>query len=549
MRMSLWIMVSVLVLGLATGPVHAGDVVGYRGDGTCLGSGSPPASFDEKAGTNIAWRTVMPSWCLGSPVVANGRVFVMSEPPAEAYWPVLLCLDAGSGKELWRREIDAIAMMEIPDEDKRVGRAAWEKFMDLDRLLYTQAYHYRTAEDKDAALAELKRHGLKYPGKGPRSVGCEDGKEPFQIAKVFNRINLYFDVWHWSGMSRIGYAFPTPVADEKRVWVATGSHAFACFDHEGNVVWQKFVPGQYSSNRGYGGTDFCKNARSPLVYKDLFISDVGAKVRAFDKATGELKWSHEHYTKHQEITSPVVITVSDQEVLLSWGPKAYRLPDGKPLEVEGWSNPGATMLVRHDQRDTVFFTGGGEHGGWEGKGNSEQPPPAAVKFSLHGDVLKAKVLWSGVKGEAVRRHTGIVYDDGKLYHPHGFVIDADTGKVVAGSTERRRRGRGEYATPETRHFTWIADGRLYGIEQRKPKRGEAGRPFGVVEVYDQATGKPLGSSVLTTPKRSAKKQAHIIATCGTEDWGFSFGSPFVVEDGRLYVRSNDELICIARPGE
>lgn len=50
--------------------------------------------------------------------------------------------------------------------------------------------------------------------------------------------------------------------------------------------------------------------------------------------------------------------------------------------IEGGSDFGALAVVKHDERDVVFFTGGGEHGGWENKGNCEVCPPSAVRFRL-----------------------------------------------------------------------------------------------------------------------------------------------------------------------
>jgi hypothetical protein len=119
------------------------------------------------------------------------------------------------------------------------------------------------------------------------------------------------------------------------------------------------------------------------------------------------------------------------------------------------------MLVKSDERDVVFFTGGGEHGGWEHKGQPPwKTPPAAVKFALDGDKLTATVLWSGIEGRtSVEFHAGIVYQAGRLYHPGGVILDAATGKIVAG----KFRDRHTRATPAMRHLLWIAGERIYGV--------------------------------------------------------------------------------------
>jgi hypothetical protein len=149
------------------------------------------------------------------------------------------------------------------------------------------------------------------------------------------------------------------------------------------------------------------------------------------------------------------MTVGGQDLLLTASVTAFELPGGKKVAVEGWSNHGGTMLVKSDERDVVFFTGGGEHGGWEHKGYPPctTPPPAAVKFSREGEKLVAKVLWSGIDGKGAGSHAGLVYLNGKLYHPGGVILAADTGKVL-----------------------WQDELKLMAL----PERGEVGQPAGPV---------------------------------------------------------------------
>jgi hypothetical protein len=237
--------------------------------------------------------------------------------------------------------------------------------------------------------------------------------------------------------------------------------------------------------------------------------------------------------------TPVVITAGGRDFLLCFGLNAYALPDGAKTEVVGWKNHGATMLVKYDEPDVVFFTGGGEHGGWENKGKCEHPPPAAVKFSLDGGRLVAEVLWSGIDGKAVCEHAGTVYHAGKLYHPAGVILDALTGKVVKGSTARNTTR----AVPVTRHLMWVADGKLYGLTAAKPGRQKDGAEGGVAQVYD-LDGRKLVESVLAVPAPDAAKRARIIEACGAAGWGFSYGCPFTIAGDRLYIRSNDCLFCV-----
>jgi outer membrane protein assembly factor BamB len=516
------------------------SMIGYRGDGSCLALNSnPPVQWDGESGKNIVWAVELPNWSLGSPIVAKGRVFVMSEPDRDSDWPSLVCLDAANGKLLWKKDLDHIELMQMPEAQKNEVRKAWHDHLAALWTLNRMRHVYAAAPDKEAAKKTLEEHGCTADTKGVEWKGDgskRGGRMDVQLARTFNRARLYFDVWHLGGMGRIGYAYPTPVSDGKQVYVATGLHAFACYDFEGNVKWKHFVPGQDTSNAGYGGNDYCKNARSPLLYKDLFISDVGSLVRAFDKRTGKLLWSDK--INAHEIVTPVILTVGGQDLLLCGGLNGYTLPEGKKLAVEGWSNHGGTMLVKSDERDVVFFTGGGEHGGWENKGNPpcKTPPPAAVKFELDSGKLKAKVLWSGIEGKSSGEcHAGILYHQGKLYHPHGHIFDAATGKLLKQGDRNRQR-----FTPATRHLTWLAGNRLYGVKDASRGGAKGGPPGGVCEVYD-LDGKKLAENFLPAPKAQGERLERIIEIgCG----GFSYGCPFAIFGDRIYVRANTALYCV-----
>ena len=65
---------------------------------------------------------------------------------------------------------------------------------------------------------------------------------------------------------------------------------------------------------------------------------------------------------------------------------------------------GLVMVTKHDEPDVVFFSGGGQHGGWNDRGKVY--PPAAVRFMLEGGTLKTKVLWTGHSGQPSRRGAG-----------------------------------------------------------------------------------------------------------------------------------------------
>src|SRR6266567_457267 len=69
--------------------------VGWRGDGSGqYPSADPPTKWSAKE--NIVWKAEV-GMGTSSPVLVAQRVFITAEPD------LLICLDAGTGKELWRK--------------------------------------------------------------------------------------------------------------------------------------------------------------------------------------------------------------------------------------------------------------------------------------------------------------------------------------------------------------------------------------------------------------------------------------------------------------
>lgn len=435
-------------------PLWAADtVVGYRGDGSgVFADAKPPTACNAQTGENIRWRVPVANWGYGSPIVVDGKVIVMSEPGWTHDFPLAQCFDVETGKLLWERDLDHFALLKLPDAETARLRGVWTATMQWYRDVYEAAYWWNTGK-KDEAKARFAACGCAGPadsgvaGDGGFNYALKaikPGAEalPKKAAADLAKAGFIGETWRHGlglgdGIGCIGHTYATPVSDGKRIYIATGFDTFFCLDLDGKVLWQARVPGM---NRG----DFCNRARSPILHGDLLICDGNALVRAFDKTTGALKWSAKQDMAYQTIVSPVVIRVGDADVLLSGGKDdvggtaglyAYRLPDGTPLTIDGWANCGGTMLVKSDARDTIFVTGGGEHGGWEKKGGSATPPPAAVRFALEGDALKATVLWSGIEGVGMAGHAGLLYHDGKLYHA-GVILDPATGKIAVGKATR-----------------------------------------------------------------------------------------------------------------
>lgn len=81
--------------------------LGYRGDGSGVyPAATPPLQFDEQSGRNLRWVAKTPKvWSHSPPLVVGRKVFIEAEPDTT------LCLDADTGKVLWR---DSLDLLETP---------------------------------------------------------------------------------------------------------------------------------------------------------------------------------------------------------------------------------------------------------------------------------------------------------------------------------------------------------------------------------------------------------------------------------------------------
>jgi outer membrane protein assembly factor BamB len=534
------LLVLLCALTTYTFAADAQTTIGYRGDGTNVFPGSkPPTSWDEKTGKNVLWKAALPNWGAGAPIAVKDRVFAMCEPGWKSDWPVLLCLDATDGTVLWRKEINHLPATRLTEAEQKEVATAWHEYLEKYHTAYSifQEWFYATdravANEKFAA-AGMALSGWSGGGYGQlRKLRFTDAAWMKTRTTLMAKGGLSGETWeHACGMgtSCVGHAYATPVSDGACVYVATAFGGFACYDLDGNLKWLKFYPGKAG--------EYCRNGRSPLLYKDLLISDITALARAIDKKTGELKWSSP--VDAETILTPVIATVGDRDILLCYNKKAFLLPDGKPLTLDGGSDFGATALVKSDERDVVFFTGGGEHGGWTNKGKTAVMPPACVRFSLEGDTLKGTVLWSGINGQPSSGHAGFVYFDGKLYHPGGVVLEALTGKVLAGTLGRG----GAKVTPPTKHHLLVANGYLYGLTGNGAGESEAGRKAPATCTVFTLDGNKVATSTLGLAPVEGDKVEQIKQIVGWKEWGYSYGCPFVIVGDRIYARSQDYLFCI-----
>ena len=523
-------------------------------------------------------------------MIVKGRAFAMSEPGWKHDWPVLTCIDTESGKQLWEREINHLAVTGLDQAKQDEVAKKWSEFQATWRKLYTTFAETVGQGDQEAAKTQLKEMGYDYRGHSGGGYGQLRSLKPKPQCTI-KEAGLRQDVWRHDcglGHDEIGSAFATPVSDGKHVYVVASRSAAASYDFDGNLRWMQFMPpppelGKYIESNG----------RSPILYKGLMITDHPGYTIAFDKATGRVKWQVK--TFGGGIATPAIITVAGTDILLTEGHQgkgggihAIRLPDGQHLKLAqgkkdkgdvlvlddllsgsedtgesvmpkaalpkagGWGPGGNAMMVNTDHRDVAYFSSGC-HTDFQGSApdSPDQPLwtklPAAVRFALEGDTLKATVLWDGTKFQGkAPAHIPMVYHGGKLYIGD-VVLDALSGEVLAG-------GRGpQQVLPRTRHLLLLAldpatngGGCFYGLDgfaRLCDAPPPVDKPAATLSCYS-LQGKQLGTSPLFMAPVDEEKLAQTRSQVGWDRWGFGYGMPFTVAGDCLYLRSSDELVCV-----
>lgn len=350
---------------------------------------------------NVVWKTPLPAWGAGTPVIWGDRVFVtsptaadpMTEPAAEpAPEPgrrrrggfgggfgrdpggpklLLICVSRKDGKQLWSRELD---------EGNRLHR-------------------------------------------------------------------------------KQNNASPSPVTDGNHVWVVTGTGAVNAFDMAGKPIWRRHLQREYGNfglNWGY--------ASSPLLYKGMLIiqvlhgnnTDDPSYIVAFDALTGKPLWRQERPTdavaeSPDAYTTPAVLEHGGTtRIVISGGDyvTAHDPETGKEVWRAGGLNPqkrGNYRIVASPIIvDGLIYA------------PSRKSPLLALRPGGTGDVTATHTAWKWEGLGAPDVPTPV--SDGKYFYmveDNGRVtcLNAKTGELVWGP-ERTAQGIVS-ASP------LLADGKLY----------------------------------------------------------------------------------------
>ncbi|HBO51842.1 MAG TPA: Pyrrolo-quinoline quinone [Planctomycetes bacterium] len=307
-------------------------------------------------------------------------------------------------------------------------------------------------------------------------------------------------------------ANPSPVTDGKYIFAYYRSGNFAGLDVTGKVLWKTNLQKRFGEDTLYWdiGTSPVVTARHAVI---AVIQERGSFLAAFDKKSGELAWkvarNYECPTEgDHSYTTPIVVRHEGREAILVWGAERLTLhsaADGKiilscagfnPEEKRNWVTVASPVI---SAGVVVVPYGRGER-------------LAGVKLGGKGDVTATHRLWT-VKGNGTFVPTPAVSgDEVYILRDKGQVVclDSKTGKTKWSGRMPKHRAK-YYSSP------LVAGGNMY-----------AAREDGVVVVAR------LGADFKVLSENDMGERM--------------IASPVPVA-GRLLLRGDKALYCIAKPGE
>ena len=340
-----------------TATAGANQSIGFRYDNTGVfpPDARPPTDFDGPSGSNLLWKAPLPNFGNASPIVVpagtGARVLVLCDhgwPLGEGETPVLLCYNAESGKELWRKAIDPLDA--LPVEEAAPLRAArhafWRHQHEARRLCARYNSEANTPEAKETLKTELAKHVPDLGQSKPvERIVASSGKAWVHWTAALNHPDCEVlrsrkgkpallgasSSWNWTG---IGQAMCTPISDGEAVYVITGLCTVTKLDLDGKVLWHRFekdveqtqfyecwlANGLHLLSSGTGG-----NARRLLVFECY------EHLWAYDCATGQIVWKTHTTSRGGHVCGT---------------PQILRLPDGKGEELLVVTRSGHVIRVR-----------------------------------------------------------------------------------------------------------------------------------------------------------------------------------------------------------
>ncbi len=303
--------------------------------------------------------------------------------------------------------------------------------------------------------------------------------------------------------SKNGHASPTPILDGDRVYVHFGANGTACLTRSGRILWKRTLA--YYHHHGSAGSPVlvdgvlvvvCDGFTGPFYDK---ATRPGVENLQFavglDAATGDVRWKTPRAGRHSYCTPLVVSVDGKPQVICPGGDHvwAYDPADGRELwncRYEGYS-----VIPRPVTKNGVVFVCTGY----------DAASLMAIRLGGQGDVTNSHLAWRYAQGVPFTPSPVIVGDYIYLVSDNGILSCVTLG---GGQLEWKQRLGGNFsASPicvEDRLYCQSEDGVTHVVR--------VGPKF----------------EKLSTNKIKGK----------------TFASPAVV-DGRIYLRSDKQIYCVA----
>jgi len=370
----------VIALALAA-PLHAADWAQWRGpthDGIVQESSNWPKGWPPKE----LWRARVGSGCT-SPIVAGGRLYVIGwQGKSGAKLPqnpvgtdTVRCLDAATGKEIWRQSYAAPYQGRVRKGDTQFygGPSATPSLDVATGLLFTLGgdgdLHCRQADKQGQLVWSLNLYDTYKVARRPSSGG---GQRDFGFCT--SPLVLGDDV-----LVMVGAPAATVMAFDKRTgkrrWASqmtapggntSGLVPFRVDDAEMLAVLTLTELVVMRTDKGHEGrtvastawrTNFACNLATPAVNGADLLVTAGYNnkcSRMLRLVDGKIR---EHWTArpHAEVSSPVIF--GDRVLLVDKRLRGLSLKDGRPLWVGGNFGSGTCLVTAKDGKALVFGNG------------------------------------------------------------------------------------------------------------------------------------------------------------------------------------------------
>ena len=298
-----------------------------------------------------------------------------------------------------------------------------------------------------------------------------------------------------------GFASGTPASNGKNVYAFFGKAGVVAYTIDGKKLWQKEL-GQMSSNRRWG------SGASPVLFNDILIVNASEEARAIfglNATTGEELWKAPYDRLELCYATPVVLPGDDDvmEAVISmpgevWGINATSGKLRWYCEIDNGGNVSPSVVVGKEN----FYTFGGY----------PEQQTNAIRRGGRKDVTESHRVWQSRDSSYVP--TPLLHD-GHLYwvtdKGHAYCVNAKTGDTITHDRVKglAAGGRPVYASPVK------AGDHIYVVTRRSGTLIYEATP----EMKQLALNPPLDET--------------------------DFNATPAISDGRLYLRSNQTLYCVA----